>query len=163
MKIEIMNDKELTNEILDRYSIGDVLLFSSSSPGAQGERNHIEAIFKIGDTLELYSGVHKDEGSLTTRKVEEFFYPITIDDLINTGWYFFNMGLGNGLFIRDLFLKPYLEKYEYLVLEFPFFLYETWRKFTEYVMNEYFNNIKDVEKLIEVDKTIDDLRDEYSY
>ena len=107
MKIEIMNDKELTNEILDRYSIGDVLLFSSSSPGAQGERNHIEAIFKIGDTLELYSGVHKDEGSLTTRKVEEFFYPITIDDLINTGWYFFNI-IGIQHFIVMLF-----EHYKY--------------------------------------------------
>lgn len=163
MKIDLVNDKKLTNEILDKYSLEDVLVFSTSTAGAQGMPNHIEAVVKTGDAIELYSGVHENEkdSALTTEKVEKFFYPIIMDNIENTGWYWLNMGLGNSLCVREILVKEYLEKYEELIQQLPFILYATWRTFTDYILNKKLNNIELTDKINQVDNEIKEIKEEY--
>ena len=124
--------------------------------------NHIEAVFKIGDIIEVYSGVHdnKKDSTLTTEKIEEFFYPTTMNNIENTGWYWLNMGLGNSLCVRETLIKEYLEKYEELIQKLPFILYATWRTFTNYTLNKHFNNIELTDILNEVDEGIKKLTEE---
>lgn len=162
MKIETIDNYKLTDNILEHIELKDVLIYHISSDNAQGQANQIEAIVKVKKNINSFVGIFDGNHNLSREKVLKVFNHMELDNLENTGWHFLNMGLGHGLYVRDLFYDEFKSKYEDLINEFPFYLYSTWKMFSKYVLNMYFNNVKDIYLLKDINKIIEDITRDYS-
>lgn len=162
MKINLFQDYELTDEFLGHYKLDDVLWFSYAEAGAMGIPGNIEAIVKTNEKeIDVYSGSYvMQKDTLTYEKVMKFFTPISNENERDK-WVLLNMGLGNTLFVRNGYSEQFLNKYEVLH-GYPYILYETWRKFSDYYLNKIFNHIDDKDKLKDVDDHISVRCDQFS-
>ena len=167
MKIDVFEDNKLTDEFLEKYSLEDVLLFSYAMPGAQGFQGNIEAIVKLNDNeIGIYSGSFmSDNSKLTMDKVADFFYFIKMNDmneLNNTEWDYLYMGAGNYLFVRREYIEDFKKEYGEFLEKGKVVLYGTWREFTNYLLNVYFNKKDDSELKQKLEEHISIMCDQFS-
>lgn len=163
MKINLFEDYNLTNEFFIKYKLENILWFSYAEEGAMGIPGNIEAVVNI-DNKEvcIYSGSYVMEKEvLSSDKVMNFFTPL-IDEKIRESWTCLNMGMGNTLFVRNEYSEEFLKKYDLSVQGFPYILYETWRKFSDYYINKIFNNVDDIKILKDIDDHISVICDQFS-
>ena len=143
MNIDLKNEYELTDEFLNNHSLDDVVVFSFAEEGANGTPGNIEAVVKMNDKeIKLITGSYMwGNEKLSREKVYDFF---NLDNWNpnNPDWDALNMGLGNCLFVRKEYASYFHDKYDKLIEQLPFFLYETWKKYAYYVLEKEINNKK---------------------
>lgn len=145
MKFELEEKIELTDSFFENHTLGDVIVFKVDGRKAQGPQNKITAIIKENNKFVLYHGDYDNNESLREEKVKQFFYHIDMEDITYTGWKWLNMGLGHGLYVRDLFYEEYLKLYDELIKDNYYYFYKTWLPISLYILQKYFNNIEETE------------------
>ena len=127
--------KELTKNDIDNIEFKDIAFYMEAEPGAMGEMGRVEFVlnnkqFFHSNTIEQYEVIKKFFEKFP--QIKNIGMALGYASNIPKGFTFFNLGMGNYLFVRDRYLNKFNKKVK--ALERPTHLYKSWKDFVLEIM-----------------------------
>ena len=122
--------KELTEKDIDNIEFEDIAFYMEAEPGAMGEMGGVEFVllnkqFYHSNTVEQYEVIKKFFEKFP--QIKDIGMALGYASNIPKMFAFFNLGMGNYLFVKDKYLNKFNKKVK--TLKHPKYLYMTWKDF----------------------------------